>query len=92
MVLKGLPDDYKPFGVFNSQSERQLTFCEFKAAWRSFDDTERGRVATENGFIMKAANGHLTLRLSNMRSIPKMISPVTNVANLGVLHVDVRKE
>jgi len=41
MVLTVLPDDYKPFVAVITQSEKQQTFSEFKAALRSFEETER---------------------------------------------------
>ena len=37
MVMKGLPPSYKPFVVFITQSERQMTFLEFKSAIRNFE-------------------------------------------------------
>jgi len=41
MVLKGLPDEYKSFVVVITQSDKQMTFTEFKVALRNFEDTER---------------------------------------------------
>ena len=58
MVLKGFPGDYKPFVVVITQSEKQQTFTEFKVALRSFEDTERSRIATGYDSIMKATKDH----------------------------------
>ena len=46
MLFKGLPDDYKPLMAAITQSEKQQTFSEFKVALRSFEETERARIAT----------------------------------------------
>ena len=59
MLSKGLPEDYKPFVVVITQSEKQQTFTEFKVALRSFEDTERARIATGDDSIMKATNYHI---------------------------------
>ena len=53
MVLKGLPEEYRPFVVVITQSEKQQTFGEFKVALRSFEDTERASIATGNHSVMK---------------------------------------
>ena len=54
MVLKGLPEDYKPFVVVITQSDKQQSFSEFKVALRSFEDTEHARGAkTETSAILK---------------------------------------
>ena len=62
MVLKGLPDSYKPFVVVITQSDKQHTFCEFRAALRSFEDTERARSNTEDDSIMKTVGRMTTTR------------------------------
>jgi len=54
MILKGLPECYKPFVVVVTQSDKKQTFAEFKAALRSFEDTERARVSTVDDSVMKA--------------------------------------
>ena len=56
MVLKGLPDSYKPFVVVVTQSDKQQTFTEFKAALRSFEETECNRTKTNDDLIMKMMN------------------------------------
>ena len=54
MVLKGLPQSYKPLVVVVTQSEKQQTFSEFKASLRSFEDTEKARTADDTDSILKA--------------------------------------
>ena len=41
MILKGLPEEYKPFVVVVTQNDKEQKFSEFKVALRSFEDTER---------------------------------------------------
>ena len=53
MVLKGLPVSFKPFVVVVTQSDKQQTFTEFKAALRSFEDTERTRTVASDDSVMK---------------------------------------
>ena len=53
MVLKGLPDSYKPFVVVVTQSEKTQTFSEFKTSLRSFEDTECARSQTNGDSVMK---------------------------------------
>ena len=57
MVLKGLPESFKPFVVVVTQSDKQQTFVEFKAALRSFEDTERTRIAASDDSVMKTVHG-----------------------------------
>lgn len=56
MVVKGLPDLFKPFVVNITQTSEDLTFSEFKAKLRSFEDTERYKPSelTEDN-VMRAA-------------------------------------
>ena len=53
MVLKGLPEEYRPFVVVITQSEKEQTFGEFKVALRSFEDTGQASIATGNHSVMK---------------------------------------
>ena len=60
MILKGLPEPYKPFVVVVTQSEKKQTFTEFKVALRSFEDTEKCR-STRGGedSVMRMSHGAL---------------------------------
>ena len=53
MVLKGLPEEYKPFVVVVTQSDKEQKFSEFKLVLRSFVDSERTSVATGSHSVMK---------------------------------------
>jgi len=48
MLLKGLPESYKPSVVVVTQSDKQQTFVEFKAALRSFEDTKHDTSVPNN--------------------------------------------
>lgn len=54
MVLKGLPEAYKPFSIHITQGDDNLTFSDFKTKLRSFVDTEKFRTVSEDN-IMKVA-------------------------------------
>ena len=41
MVVKGLPDSYKPFVVHIVQTNDTVTFGEFKTKLRSYESTEK---------------------------------------------------
>lgn len=60
MVVKGLPDSYKPFVVHITQTNDTVTFSEFKTKLRSYESTERyGRsdVSVEEDNVMKTIGG-----------------------------------
>lgn len=46
MILKGLPDTFKPFSIFITQSDEKLTFADFKAKLRSYESTEKFGIAS----------------------------------------------
>ncbi|CAB4035581.1 Retrovirus-related Pol poly from transposon TNT 1-94, partial [Paramuricea clavata] len=60
MVLKGLPETFKPFTVVITQNEKKQTFSDFKAALRSFEETEQARASnsTEGDSILQTINRH----------------------------------
>ena len=43
MVLKGLPEEYKPFIAVITQSEEHQNFQKFKGALRNYEETEKTR-------------------------------------------------
>lgn len=54
MVLKGLPEAFKPFSVHITQGESEIKFVEFKTKLRSYEDTEKMRLVEQEDNIMKA--------------------------------------
>ena len=53
-VLKGIPETCKSFAVVTTQSEKKRTFSDFKAALRSFEDTEHARATNDS--ILQTVN------------------------------------
>ncbi|XDV35982.1 hypothetical protein PO909_005836 [Leuciscus waleckii] len=54
MVLKGLPDSFKPFSIHITQSDEKITFTEFKTKLRSYESTEKFSAAcSEEDSVMK---------------------------------------
>lgn len=41
MILKGLPESYKPFAIHTTQSDEILTLTQFKSKLRSYEETEK---------------------------------------------------
>lgn len=41
MILKGLPESYKPLAIHVTKSTSEITFTEFKVQLRSFEETEK---------------------------------------------------
>ncbi|KAJ8414258.1 hypothetical protein AAFF_G00051280 [Aldrovandia affinis] len=54
MVLKGLPESFKPFAIFVTQRDETLSFTDFKTKLRSYEDTEKMRTATADDNVMGA--------------------------------------
>ena len=54
MVLKGLPETYKPFVAVVTQREKQPTFQEFKVLLRDYEETEKARFSGSSDNIMQA--------------------------------------
>ena len=52
MVLKGLPESFKPFSIHVTQSDETMRFAEFKTKLRSYDDIEKMRAPTAEDNVM----------------------------------------
>lgn len=52
MVLRGLPDSFKPLAVHITQNEDDVTFTDFKRRLRVYEETEKMKVATTDN-VMK---------------------------------------
>ena len=53
MILKGLPESFKPLVVHVTQSPTEVTFSQFKSHLRSFEETERLRTKPKADQVMK---------------------------------------
>lgn len=53
MVLKGLPESFKPFAINVTHNKDNMTFPEFKVELRSFEDTEKLTSAEFSDNVMK---------------------------------------
>ncbi|KAG1649946.1 D-aminoacyl-tRNA deacylase 1 [Nymphon striatum] len=61
MVLKGLPSNFKTFSAIVTQKEKQMCFVEFKAALRSFEESERCHTSSSSkDSIMKIDSNIVT--------------------------------
>jgi hypothetical protein len=56
MILKGLPDDYKPFVVVHTQMDKTKTLSEFKAALHTYASTEACRISAQHSAL--TTKGH----------------------------------
>lgn len=52
MVLKGLPESFKPFAIHVTQSDETITFAEFKTKLRSYEDIEKMRAPAAEDNVM----------------------------------------
>lgn len=53
MILKGLPESYKPFAIHTTQSSEDLTFTQFKSRLRSYEETEKFESKPKSDNVMK---------------------------------------
>lgn len=53
MVLKGLPEAFKPFAIHVTQRDETISFADFKTKLRSYEDTEKMRAAATDDNVMK---------------------------------------
>lgn len=54
MVLKGLPEGFRPFAKHVGYTEKNIMFAEFKTKLRSFEDTEKLSTAESSNSVIKA--------------------------------------
>ncbi|KAI7806633.1 hypothetical protein IRJ41_009193 [Triplophysa rosa] len=55
MILKGLPDSFKPFAIYVTQCDADLTFAQFKTKLRSFESTEKFHTSSSDDNVMRAS-------------------------------------
>lgn len=70
MVVKGLPDSYKPFVVHITQTNGTVTFSEFKTKLRSYESTEKygkSDVNVEVNNLMKTSRATRKMRRQRKR-------------------------
>lgn len=60
MILKGLPDSYKPFAIHTTQSSEELTFTQFKSKLRSYEETEKFNDKSNTDNVMKVNTASVT--------------------------------
>ena len=80
MVLKGLPEDYKQFTVITTQSEKVLTFDDFKVSLRSFEENEKASNSGSNDNVMHI-NDNMNCRLFVNKSSGKITCYECGVVN-----------
>ena len=68
MVLKGLPMQYNTFKTVVTQSERDMSFTEFKVALRSFEETEKCQQPSASDVTDRVMTAQPTLRTRSNRS------------------------
>jgi len=56
MIMKGLPHEFKPFVVVHTQTEKVMTFQEFKVLLRSYEETEQVKTPEASDNVFKYAN------------------------------------
>lgn len=57
MILKGLPESFKPFAIHVANNEDNITFAEFKTKLRSLEDIEKLTAAESSDNVMKTVAG-----------------------------------
>ncbi|XP_038575340.1 uncharacterized protein LOC119903019 [Micropterus salmoides] len=66
IVLKGLPESFKPFAIHITQSDEQMTFGEFKTKLRSYESTEKFSAISTDDNVMKISTAHSTVKSGSM--------------------------
>ena len=65
MVMKGLPPSYKPFIVFVTQSDKVMTFLQFKTSIRTFEENERASFHNAMNNTTKQFDGVMNVHQNN---------------------------
>ena len=63
MILKGLPESFKPFAIHVTQSDEKITFAEFKTKLRSFESTEKFGANSGDDSVMKVKGKDYNVKL-----------------------------
>lgn len=65
MILKGLPDAFKPFSVHIAQSDEKLKLAEFKTKLRSYESTEKCAAAcsTDDSVVKVRGRENFNMKL-----------------------------
>lgn len=53
MVLKGLPESFKPFAMHVAHTDDDIMFADYKTKLQSFEETENIRATESNDSVMK---------------------------------------
>ncbi|KAJ8346770.1 hypothetical protein SKAU_G00281710 [Synaphobranchus kaupii] len=84
MVMRGLPEPYKPFVIHVTQSSEDMTFIQFKSKLRSYEETEKFDSKPKSDNVMKVDmstvtcygcgnRGHMA-KACHQKSVPKWCS------------------
>ena len=63
MILKGLPESFKPFSIHITQSDDKMTFAEFKTKLRSYESTEKFNVNSGDDSVMEIRGRNKDVKL-----------------------------
>ncbi|XP_057679455.1 uncharacterized protein LOC130907930 isoform X2 [Corythoichthys intestinalis] len=67
MVLKGLPENYKPFTIHVVHTDENMTFAEFKTKLRSFEETEKNAAESSDRVMKTKARASKQATKANAR-------------------------
>ena len=76
MLLKGLPPEFMPFSTVITQRDKALTFSEFKAALRGFEETKKSFDPKVEDSVMKVG-----LDSSSRKTVSNHSNPRPNQSN-----------
>ncbi|XP_060907353.1 uncharacterized protein LOC132984488 [Labrus mixtus] len=67
MILKGLPETYKPFAIHTTQTSEELSFTQFKSNLRSYEETEKFDNKPKSDNVMKVDVSSVTCYVCGQR-------------------------